>query len=284
MFDTQIISHAFIGIILLFIFLLVLSSLLNTGTPINQTTKTCLITGASSGIGYEITREMIKRGWKVIGISHDEEKIKKVTQELGTSFIPYVCDVRMPEQIFAVSDAMRKQGLQPTLFFLNAGIGIFEEKFHPLLENHQQMVATNYFGTITWIDAWLETLKKCGGGTFVATSSVNSLFAGPGVAGYGASKAALNACFRTLRIQYLNDHIGFVLVLPGPVATNLMRDDKPLPFTHQASDEAHYIVKQVFKGKKQIEPSWIYSLVLRIAHWLPDTLVAKLTPQRYFRK
>jgi 3-hydroxy acid dehydrogenase / malonic semialdehyde reductase len=270
--------------IILFIIALGIRWLLNKSIPLNQTTKTCLITGASSGIGRELAIEMVRNGWKVIGIALREELLKELAQDLGPSFIPYQCDVRLLEQVLMVSEAIRKQGLHPTLFFLNAGIGIYENKFQPMLENHQQTFATNYFGTITWIDAWLNEVKTYGGGAFVATSSVNSLFAGPGVAGYGASKAALNTCFRSLRLQYLDEKIGFVLVLPGPVATNLMRDDKPLPFTHKPSDDARFIVKQIFKNKKQIEPSWIYSLALRLAHWLPDKLVKKLSPERYFRK
>jgi short-subunit dehydrogenase len=219
---------------------------------------------------------MIKRGWKVIGVARREEKLKEVQQDLGTEFIPYVCDVNDPAQVNAVSQNMKQQGLRPTLFFLNAGAGNFEGKFQPLLANHQQTFATNYFGVISWIDAWINEVKSYGGGTFVATSSVNALFAGPGVGGYGASKAALNACFKSLRLQYLADNIGFILVLPGPVATEMLKTPKPMPFTHQAADEAQYIVDQVFKRTQQIEPSCFYSGLFRFLNWLPDGVVLKI--------
>ena len=64
--------------------------------------------------------------------------------------------------------------------------------------------------------------------------------------------------------------------MPGPVATPMLKTPRPLPFTHSADYEAKYIVEQVFKGKKQIEPSWFYSWLLRILNWLPDSVVLKV--------
>src|SRR5437660_5825759 len=92
--------------------------------PINTATKTCLITGASSGIGKHLAIEMVKRGWKVIGVARRAELLDRLAQDLGDAmFTPFVCDVGDVEQIHTVSETIRAQGLQPTLFFLNAGTG-----------------------------------------------------------------------------------------------------------------------------------------------------------------
>ncbi|HBS48382.1 TPA: short-chain dehydrogenase [Candidatus Dependentiae bacterium] len=243
-------------------------SFIDRQITINETTKTCLVTGASSGIGRAISVEMVKRGWKVIGIARREEKLKELERELGAAFIPYKCDVSIPEQIHKVTAEIKKQQLKPTLFFLNSGTGDVEIKFQPMLTRHKQTFDTNYFGVITWIDEWINNVKTYGGGTFVVTSSVNAIF-GYG-ASYCASKAAINACFKALRLQYYYDKIGFVIVMPGPIATDMLKTPKPLPFTHQPEAEALYIIKQIFKGKKQIEPSWFYSFLIRILNYVPD--------------
>ncbi len=255
---------------------LVLLSYLDLIPPINETTKTCLVTGASSGIGREISKEMAKQGWKVIGIARRKNKLKKLALELGNKFIPYTCDVSNPKEIHQVSETIKQQKLRPTLFFLNAGIGAPSAKFEPMFSKHKQTFDTNYFGVISWIDNWINDVKNFGGGTFIATSSVSSLFATPGAAGYSASKAAVNNCFQSLRLDYRDNNIGFAIVLPGPVATEMLKTPKPLPFTHDASDEAKYIIQQVFNRKKQIEPSWFYSSILRFLNWLPDIFVIKL--------
>ena len=244
--------------------------------PINETTKTCLVTGASAGIGLEIAREMVKRGWKVIGIARRTQALTALAHELGDLFIPFACDVSDETQIHTVCEEIKKQELKPTLFFLNAGTGQSEKLFQPFLQSHKEMFNTNYFGAIAWIGQWINEVKTYGGGTFVATSSLAALFTGPQGGGYSASKAALNAAFRSLRLQYRNENIGFVTVMPGPVKTEMIKVNKPMPFTHSPKDEAAYIVEKVFARKKVIEPSWFYTPVFRLLNWLPDTIVLKV--------
>jgi len=280
--------------VVLILSLIVVVRHINRLTPINMATKTCLVTGASSGIGLELSREMVKRGWKVIGIARREDKLRDLEHELGTNdfgsnkfgtndsgsqaFIPFVCDVGNQEQVHNVSETIKAMGLKPTLFFLNAGTGELEKKWEFSTAIHQQTFATNYFGTIAWIEEWLSSVKQFGGGTFVATSSVAALLATPGTAAYATSKIALVHCFDSLRRQYLHDNIGFITVLPGPTDTEMLKGAgaRSMPFIHKADEEAKYIIDQVFAGKKRIEPSWFYSCMLRILNWLPDKIALKI--------
>ena len=263
-------------LISILIFLFVINYFFYKTPPINEFAKTCLVTGASSGIGKAITKEMIKRGWKVIGVSRNIEKLEKLGKKLGDNFVSYKCDVSDLEQIHKVSDEIKSKDLQPTLFFLNAGTGDIETKDKFSTNAHQKIFDTNYFGTIAWIENWLDFVKNHGGGTFVATSSVMALFATPGSAAYSASKAAINRCFQSLRLQYFKDDIGFIVALPGPVDTPMLKGiGRDLPFMQTPKECAKYIVDQVFKRNKQIEPAWFYSAVLRIFNLLPDELLTK---------
>jgi len=243
--------------------------------PINETTKTCLVTGASSGIGSEIAHEMVTRGWKVIGIARRADLLEKQKAQLGENFISYVCDVGNQEAVHKISEDIKAAGLKPTLFFLNAGTGELEEKWNISTAVHQRTFATNYFGALAWIEEWLPLVKRYGGGTFVATASIAALFATPGSAAYAASKAALVHSFQSLRLQYRNDNIGFSVVLPGPTDTEMLKGAgaKRLPFIHKPDDEARYIIGHVFAREKQIEPSWFYSVMMRVFRMLPDEVV-----------
>lgn len=95
---------------------------------------------------------------------------------------------------------------------------------------------------------------------------------------YDASKRAIVHCFDGLRRRYLYDNIGFSVVLPGPTDTEMLKGAgaKQLPFIHKPDDEAQYIIEHVFAGEKQIEPSWFYSIALRLIGLLPDAVAVKL--------
>lgn len=252
---------------------------INNLLSINTSTKTCLVTGASSGIGKYLAIEMVRRGWKVIGVARRTDRLEQLQQELGPEyFVPFVCDVADLEKIHQVSNLIKQQGLQPTLFFLNAGTGERDQKWQPAIVNHKQAFSTNYFGAIAWIDEWLLPVRQLGGGNFVAVSSLIARLAVPEIAAYGASKAAIFYCFESLRRQYLYDNIGFSVVLPGPVDTEMLKDEtaKKLPFIHQPCQEACYIIDQVFAGKKVIEPSCFYSAAFRLLNYLPDNMIIKV--------
>lgn len=268
-------SFLFTGIMAIIIGLIFILPLFEQKLSINESTKTCVITGASQGIGKSIAVEMIKRGWKVIGIARNENELRKVHEELGSLFIPYKCDVSKYDQVVRVSEEIKRQQLKPTLFFLNAALSTDPlEKWQSIFDLHKKTIETNYLGVISWVDEWLNNVKEWGGGTFVVISSVNAIFAGSESAstGYGASKAAISSAFRSLRFQYYDDKISFVDVLPGPVDTQGLEEDRETPFIHQPEEEARYIVQQVFKGKQHIEPSWYWSYLVRLLTFLPDKL------------
>jgi 3-hydroxy acid dehydrogenase/malonic semialdehyde reductase len=268
--------YIFAGICVLCISTLLIFSLIDRRVPVNESTKTCLVTGVSSGIGTELAREIIHRGWTVIGVARREEKLKDLAHELGNNFIPYVCDVSSFESVGRVSEDIKAKGLKPTLFFLNAGTSGREDMKKVSMAEHQKRFATNYFGVIAWVDVWLPLVKQWGGGTFVATSSIAALFSPSGAAAYGASKVALIHCFRTLQLQYLNDNIGFSVVLPGVVDTAMGAPVGKVPFVHRADDEARQIITSVFKGKKYVELSFFWSTFSRFMRLLPDQFTMKI--------
>jgi short-subunit dehydrogenase len=244
--------------------------------PINETTRTCIVTGASSGIGAELARQMVKKGWTVLGVARREEKLKALREELGSSFVSFVCDVSDQKQIEETSEKMKREKHEPTLFFLNAGTGFKEKPGTCDFKTHHNTFHVNYFGVIGWVDQWLDALKKKGGGTFVATSSVAAFLPTKGSASYSASKAAVNNAFRAYRVEHFEDNIGFALVMPGPVETDLLKVDKALPFTQQAKGTAAYIIEKTFDGKQEIEPAWFYSIALRVLNMLPERLMLKI--------
>lgn len=232
--------------------------------------KSCLVTGASSGIGKHMACEMAHRGWKVIAIARRGDELDKLARSLGEDkLIPIVCDVSDFEQVRDVSAELMNREIYPSLFFLNAGDGEEEDDKGLDWEFHKRIYEVNYFGAISWVSQWIPILKEKGGGTFVGTSSIQSFIGMPGAAAYGSSKAALRNCFESLDAMYYKNNIRFALVFPGPVDTAMLKTDRPLPSTWKPEKAAKYIVKKVLKGSTKIKfpPRWV--ILVGIGKHLP---------------
>ncbi len=159
-----------------------------------------LVTGSSSGIGEAISRELVKRGWIVIGIARSSDKLSQLKKELKDAFIPIVCDVSKKENIEEASQNILAQQFYPSLFFLNAGIAgeaVIENPNRFDLKIHEKIMQVNYFGVLAWVEFWEKPCQEKGGANFIATSSVNAIFAPPTGSGYSASKAAIAKAYES---------------------------------------------------------------------------------------
>lgn len=233
--------------------------------------KPCaLVTGASSGIGEAIAKELVGRGWEVIGVARSKSKLDELHKQLKEGFISLVCDVSDPEAIKQSTRELQDRGYCPTLFFLNAGYtgeGACEALQRVDLGKHREIMAINYFGALAWVESWQEACQKNGGANFIVTSSVNALFAPPIASGYSASKAAIAKAFEALSLSYFGTNLKFSIVYCGPVATKGLK--VKLPFTWSAEKMAKYMVDAAMKGKSSAWPSWFYTTIAQILHALP---------------
>lgn len=190
--------------------------------------KTCLITGATSGIGKALVEKMIAEGYRVICIARNTSKLNDMASTYGSDkIIAIECDVSIKEQVQKVNHKLIEQAIVPDKFFLNAGIAPAEPFEKIDLDLHHKIFDTNYFGVLHWVEAWLpEVLSAKKKAQFIVTSSFSAINAFPCFSGYSASKAAINQCFETLHLQHRKDGIDFLYVLAGPVNTPLLEGEK----------------------------------------------------------
>ncbi len=236
-----------------------------------------LVTGASSGIGQEIAYELVRRGWKVVGVGRDADKLAKIASELTDAFIPVTCDVAKKREVVVASKAILKQGLCPTLFFLNAGVAGANALEDPKvfdLAKHEEIMQVNYFGVLVWVEFWQKLCQEKGKTNFVVTSSINATFAPPQGSAYAASKAAIAKAFEGLSLTYFGTNLHFSVAYPGPVDTPGLYGK--LPFTASAEKMGKGIVDFAISGKSSYEPSWFYAILTRILRALPAACTMKL--------
>lgn len=245
----------------------------------NSKRQIALVTGASSGIGEAISRELSKCGWLVIGIARSSDKLSQLKEELKDAFIPIVCDVSKKESIEEASQKILAQQLYPSLFFLNAGIAgeaVIENPNQFDLKIHERIMQVNYFGVLAWVEFWEKPCQENGGANFIATSSVNAIFAPPTGSAYSASKAAIAKAFESLSLTYFGTNLRFSVVYPGPVDTAGLKAPRKLPFTWTAGKMGKCMVDFALSNKSSCEPFFFYKIVTRLLRALPAKYTMKL--------
>jgi len=242
----------------------------------NNNKQIALVTGASSGIGEAISRELAKRGWLVIGIARSSDKLAAIKNDLQDAFIPIICDVSKKENIKEASQHIFDRNLCPSLFFLNAGIAgeaAIENPNRFDISIHEKIMQVNYFGVLAWVEFWEKTCLANGGANFIATSSVNAIFAPPTGSAYSASKAAIAKAFEGLSLTYFGTKLRFSVVYPGPVDTAGLNGK--LPFTWKPEKMGKCMVNFALSNKSSCEPVLFYKILCRLLRALPAKYTMK---------
>lgn len=245
----------------------------------NYQNKIALVTGASSGIGEALSRELVKRGWLVIGIARSQNRLGRIKSDLQDAFMPVICDVSKKEDIENASKQLLEKNLCPSLFFLNAGITSKPAPENPNRFNlsiHEKFMRVNYFGVLAWVEFWEKPCMENGGANFIATSSINAIFAPPTGSGYSASKAAIAKAFEGLSLTYFGTNLRFSVVYPGPVDTPGLNVPRRLPFTWTPEKMGKCMVDFAMSSKSRCQPFFLYNIITRLLRILPVSLTMYL--------
>lgn len=181
-----------------------------------------LITGASSGIGLEISKRLVEEGYEVYGIGRDFSEVEKDTLLLNCDrFHKVVCDLCDTQKL---ANTVKKinENHDITLLINNAGVGYYglHEELSP--QKISQMVRTNLEAPMIISSLLLRDLKK-NSGIIVNISSVTAEKTNPHGCAYGATKAGLTSFSHSLFDEARKYGVRVVNIEPDMTATNLYR-------------------------------------------------------------
>lgn len=185
-----------------------------------------LITGVSTGIGFDAARLLIERGYHVFGSVRKQTDADKVGQELGADFTPLMFDVTDEPAIAAaaqhVQEAVGDQGLRALVN--NSGVSGAGPLMHIPVAELRQMLEVNVLGLLAVTQAFLPLLgarKNCPHppGRIVNLSSISGRLVFPFVGAYGASKHAAEAINDGLRRELRMYGIEVIAIEPGSIRT-----------------------------------------------------------------
>jgi len=238
--------------------------------------KTAIITGASEGIGAAFSKLLIKKGWKVFGISRSSSKLKAMSKSFQSnkqSFKYFSCDV----QDFKKLKSIAKEIEAPDLLFLNAGIYSPVNASEINLDLYKKHININYLGVLNSYEAFLPGLISKQNGHIIIMSSVSGWIGLPKAAAYGPTKAALRSFAQSARYDLNPKGIKVQLCSPGFVETQATSiNDFYMPGLMNVNKAANLIFKQMGSNKFEFSFPLSFSLFMKIFSYLPDKISSYL--------
>lgn len=183
-----------------------------------------IVTGASSGIGAQLARDLAQRGMRVALLARRMERLETLAGEIrarGGDAMPVVCDVSDRANVEVAVAGVRARWQRLDLLVNNAGYGR-----HVLFKDHdvgdiERMMRTNYLGTVYATKAVLPAMRARGRGWIVNVSSVAGKLGQPDEAAYSASKFAVTGFSEGLAMELAPLGIHVMLVYPALVRTEM---------------------------------------------------------------
>lgn len=182
--------------------------------------KTALVTGATSGIGQATAKLLVKNGFKVIVTGRRKNRLKQLTNELGKNAYPLNFDIRDNTQVQKALKALPEAWQTIDLLVNNAGLAVGLEPLHEnLLDDWEQMIDTNIKGLLYITKIVSQQMVKRQSGQIINVSSIAGKEAYGKGAVYCATKHAVEALTKAMRIDFNPYNIKVGSVSPGAVET-----------------------------------------------------------------
>jgi short-subunit dehydrogenase len=191
--------------------------------PSPAPTSTCLVTGASSGIGADLARELAKRGHGVTLVARREDRLKTLADELATTH-----GVRAEVIGADLTDDSARADLAPTLadrgltvevLINNAGFSTTGPVHRSDRAREVSMVRTDVEAVADLCSLFLPGMVERGRGAVLNVASTAAFQPLPGQAGYGACKAFVLSYSQATRAELRGTGVSLTVLCPGPVET-----------------------------------------------------------------
>lgn len=184
-----------------------------------------LVTGASSGIGYELAQLFAKDGHPLVIAADDETGLQRAGEALRMAGAPrvepVVVDLARPDGAPKLYEGVSQLGLEPEFLVLNAGVGVWGDFMRETdLHEELKMIQLNVTSTMHAAKLFGRDLVERGSGKILITSSLAAIGHSPKLAVYSATKAFAYAFAETIRDELADTGITVTALMPDATDTN----------------------------------------------------------------
>ena len=268
---------------------------LDMALPVPKENTTAVVTGASSGIGADIARELARRGHGVTLVARREDRLKALADELAgahrvrTEVI--AADLTNADSRAELPTQLDARGLTPDILVNNAGFTTMGPVHRADRAGELAMVRTNVEAVVDLCTLFVPGMVTRHRGAVLNTASTAAFQPLPGQACYGASKSFVLSYGRALGAELRGTGVTVTTLCPGPVETGFaeaagMTDDEagealPKFMWVPAADVARAAVNGLDAGRPVVIPGAANRAAASFAHLAPKAWILPLMAQRH---
>lgn len=260
--------------------------------PTPSPTTTAVVTGASSGIGADLARELAARGHGLTLVARREDRLRDLADELsGTVRVEVIaCDVANAEARADLLAEVERRGLTTDILINNAGIGTIGPVVDSTPEAEINQVRVNVEAVIDLTTRAVQQMVPRGRGAILNVGSTAGFQPFPGQSGYAATKAFVRSYTDGLRGELAGTGVTVAALHPGPVRTEFLETAGMDERTFAAAFPKFLWIPSRDVAKKGIEalesgrsviPGWQNEIPARVFEFLPRRLLLPLIKNQH---
>jgi len=191
--------------------------------------KILVVTGATSGVGLEISKTFVRIGWKVIGLARNVAKLEELKNELGEQFDYISTDISIPISVDDAFKYIKNQYSEIDVLVNNAAVFVIKPFSESTIEDIDSVINTNLKGAMYCTLSALKLIKR-NTGRIINIGSVAGENGIKNQSIYCASKFGLDGFAEALNQELLDHGISITTICPGGIDTPLWDvDTNPYP-------------------------------------------------------
>lgn len=245
--------------------------------PASSTDRVVVLTGANRGIGHAMLSALVDDGYRVAGLDLDGDDVRAVQDRAPDRVIFLECDVTDTDDVDAAVEAVLDRWGRIDILVNNAAVATVAPFEAQTIDDTRREFEVNVFGYLRLIRAVLPHMRARGDGIIHNVGSPTGEIGHPSLSGYAATKGAVGALTRSLRLELRRTGVSCTLLVPPATDTRMVAGlGYPEWLTAPPEEVGRKFAARIESTDRVISPDRSTRLGLFLLEWIPG-LWPKLT-------
>jgi uncharacterized protein len=245
-----------------------------------------LVTGGTSGIGYEIAKLLAADGYNLVIVARSRDELNEVaayiSNQFGVKVIQLEKDLFNTKAGFEIHDMIKAKGLQIDVLVNDAGQGLYGEFLYTDIKRELEIIQLNISSLVVLTKLFLQEMVKVGSGKILNVSSIASKTPGPWQSVYHGTKAFVQSFTEAVREEVKDTGVTLTALLPGVTDTDFFNkagmENSKIVVEEKMDDPADVAkdgYEAMMKGEDMVVSGMKNKMQVAMSAVTPDSTLAK---------